>query len=74
MPAASAMSAKKEQEKVFIDLPREKICERAFVLAVAAACATDADSMFTMAVIARGKLRTFRRIVVLIPRAFALRG
>jgi hypothetical protein len=56
-----------------MDLPRVKICERAFVLAVAAACATDADSMLAMAVVALGIAGTNRRMIFSTTQAFALR-
>jgi predicted component of type VI protein secretion system len=54
-------SAKIEQRKPLMDQPRKEMGERAFPLTVAAACATAAKSMLTMAVIAQRTVRANSR-------------
>ena len=66
-------SAKIEPRNCFIDQPHWEMSERAFPLTVAAACATVAKSMLTMAVIAQRTVRTNCR-GVLFPIGILLEG
>lgn len=70
--ATAATSVKKEKKEVFMDVPRVRICLRAFVCAVAAAGLAEDGTMSTIAVIALEKFNWRRRITFSVASAFAV--